>query len=449
MPSSINGIGTSYCGCAAAVSWEKPDTKLSTFISGNRPDHDVVECFVIAFLPILPLKAWHTYQWGGNVHQRIPIRRSSGLLLRAMLRTYLMILLPGSLALAFFCGIQVAGDWARLGAGAFTSDAGIGFAAGLVLFPAALLQWISLRNADRRNRDVRLLLGPHDLGSSDPASWTEETLSAIRPSMFLKREEARTALTEGRFAEAMWGARLAVAKGESWGGTLTDQILGTQALLEKLPALRKAPWRRGEILPGSSMPPPAPSEIPAGPVCARDQAPLTDANAILFYDGTWYCRECLEDAGGPGFSDFVKAEPVPSRPAPTAWFVQVIAALALLGVGALLAYVAQENYGWSRAVWVFSASLALCGYFLFQDRRCLVRIEWGMVVIGPKARKTGRPLHWISEVRRRLWLGFIPSVALKLPGEEWATWPRSGEGTEPIERAVRAAVNLRTPRVPK
>ena len=69
-------------------------------------------------------------------------------------------------------------------------------------------------------------------------------------------------------------------------------------------------------------------------------------------------------------------------------------------------------------------------------------------MIGGKNVKTGYPLHWISEVRRRLWLGVIPSVALKLPGEEWATWPRSGETTEPIELAVRAAVTLRTPRVP-
>ena len=252
MPGTINGIGTHYCGKAAAIRWPKPGHV--GILSSGEPDHDVVECLVVCFLPLVPLKAWHTYRWEGTVHQRIEIRRSGTLLLRAMLRNYLLVLLPASLLLAVCCGIHVADDWARLGGKVWRTDVGIGLLAGVVLFPSALLQWLSLRAQDRRNRDIRLVLGPHDLGSSDPASWTQETLSAVRPSMFLDREAVKTALREGRFAEALWGARLAVAKGESWGGMMSDQILGSQALAERLPALRKEPWRRGEILPGSSLP---------------------------------------------------------------------------------------------------------------------------------------------------------------------------------------------------
>ena len=63
----------------------------------NKGDYDAIECFVVVFLPIIPFRAMHTCNWNGEQFQMIPIHMTWGLLLRAMLRPYVLGLLGGTI----------------------------------------------------------------------------------------------------------------------------------------------------------------------------------------------------------------------------------------------------------------------------------------------------------------------------------------------------------------
>src|ERR1043166_1141762 len=61
MPFTFNGIGTALSGYSAPIRWSKP-----SMLGGQRADHDAMECFVVSFLPLLPLRRsgrmlLHTY----------------------------------------------------------------------------------------------------------------------------------------------------------------------------------------------------------------------------------------------------------------------------------------------------------------------------------------------------------------------------------------------------
>jgi hypothetical protein len=247
VPASVNGVGTAYCGHAAPILWQRP----GSFSLTARADHDAVECVTLLFLPLFPLRAYHTFNWSGNECRAIRIKTSGRLLARAYLRPYVLVLLGVSIFLMVvsLAAIGIALFMAEKSA-PITPKMMLGFATP----PAGLLLGLFLkRSLDRlyaRSRDIRLVIGPHELGSSDPATWTEETLSKAEdaaPGGGL--DAARRALSEGRFGEAMWAARLAVARGQAEGETLTDEILSHAQVASILPDLRKAPWRREELLP--------------------------------------------------------------------------------------------------------------------------------------------------------------------------------------------------------
>jgi hypothetical protein len=245
-------IGTRPCGFAAAVRWQKP-----RFIP-TYPDHDTIICVTVLLLPVFPLKAYHTYNWSrhtGHICDVIPIRRTRDLLLRAMLRPYLIAAFAISLPLLFIFGIPLLKDIIEsrtisiLNADILSMFIGSGF-----VFILSTIFLLSLRSKNIRNRDIRLILGRHQLGSSDPAMWTEEVLASIKPSTQLfgtdsELEAGRKALNKGRFAHAMLAARLAVAKGESLGKELTDEILQDARVRENIHKVRKKPWRRQELFP--------------------------------------------------------------------------------------------------------------------------------------------------------------------------------------------------------
>ena len=55
----------------------------------------------------------------------------------------------------------------------------VGAAALVVIALTAIGSWL-LRRADRRAADIRRILGPHQFGSSDPATWTAGLLGAAK-----------------------------------------------------------------------------------------------------------------------------------------------------------------------------------------------------------------------------------------------------------------------------
>jgi hypothetical protein len=87
MPGTINGIGTCLCGGRGHVSWQ-PRGRFD--LGRDATDYDALECFCVAFLPIVPYRALHAFGRTGSgtgyTYRRVPIRWSLSLLVRTFPR---------------------------------------------------------------------------------------------------------------------------------------------------------------------------------------------------------------------------------------------------------------------------------------------------------------------------------------------------------------------------
>jgi hypothetical protein len=113
--------------------------------------------------------------------------------------------------------------------------------------------WLTRPAADEaRHRAIRLLLGFHEWGASDPATWSEELVAEVVAPKEAFGVESFAALAEkeraaGRWGEAMWAARLCAAvENEAKGQTLTDAILEEPQVFERLRRVRKRPDTRDQ-----------------------------------------------------------------------------------------------------------------------------------------------------------------------------------------------------------
>jgi len=101
-----------------------------------------------------------------------------------------------------------------------------------------------------RSRDIRLVLGQHTWGSSDPATWHENLrMHVISPCEALRvetfAEAAQHAINEGKWDAAMWAARFSVlVEDEAAGERLTDDILRRPEVMDRLRRVRSHPDRR-------------------------------------------------------------------------------------------------------------------------------------------------------------------------------------------------------------
>lgn len=438
-------FGLTYRGNGAAVHWQKPG------FPAQRPDHDTVECFVLFSLPVFPFKAYHTFNWSGEAHEAVEIRRTKSLLLHAMLRPYCIAGMAIAGPLFGIFSLVVVTDLFKYGVErAFNPHSfPIALASGIIM-GASIGIWRWLRSSYRRNRDIRLVLGPHDLGSSDPAMWADQTLAAMKPSWQMfdtssYHEGARKAFNNGRFAQAMLAARLSVANGENEGENRTDEILNDFHVRENLEALRKKPWRRDELFPDDSL---QAADLLLDTekenICCRDGKEVTEKNSAKFYDGRLYCDSCLNKAGGRGYADAVRAEPVLKRRVPDSWIVSffflALAALFLsVGISSLL------NPSEKEKVLIFVGTLIwlslLTGRFLYGLLR-RVRLGGKKLIIGKFG--TSLMLDNVTHIRRRLWLGIVPIVAICAGRTEIATFSRAGRGWRDIERSLKAVIKLRS-----
>lgn len=233
MPYTINGVGTHWCGNGSPVNWG------SGAFSGTA-DHDAVECVVFAFLPLIPYKPVHTFNWNGDECRVVPIKWSLMLLIRAWLRPYILVAVW---AIPIVLAILLFND-------AFEAEP---FAVASAIWAVAFGLWFLMLLADRRPRDIRLILGQHNLGSSDPSTWESGTLAEFigaveQQGMRIEEMAAREDLLAGRLVDAMWTARLAAGRGEPWGERLTDAVLTDSRVVRVLPELRSRPWERDQIL---------------------------------------------------------------------------------------------------------------------------------------------------------------------------------------------------------
>jgi hypothetical protein len=113
-----------------------------------------------------------------------------------------------------------------------------------------ILTIIGIRRGDRRERDIRLGLGRHTWGSSDPAYWHPDLLAdVVAPSEPFDVKSfavlARRFLKAHEWCHAMWAARLCTAlEDEEKGESLTTEILEHDEIAKKLAKARSDPARR-------------------------------------------------------------------------------------------------------------------------------------------------------------------------------------------------------------
>lgn len=254
MPATVNGIGSQWCGYWAPIRWEKGGA-LS-----RSADHDCMVCFVIFFLPILPLQAVHTFGWEGDRCIQTPIRWSMTLILNALVRPYL---LAAAIGIPIVLSLYAFASWEEIRRGRF-EFASLGIPAGIAVGAAVLL--VLLGRLDRKSRDIRLIIGPHEAGSSDPATWSPalaaDTLEKIRiGGESVDEESVREMMRQGRPARAMWLARIAAGNGEPWGKNMTEEFLQDSTIAAILFTIRKAPWLREQAF-SEAYPSPPPTENP-------------------------------------------------------------------------------------------------------------------------------------------------------------------------------------------
>jgi hypothetical protein len=119
---------------------------------------------------------------------------------------------------------------------------------GVALACAVLL--LRHRRIDRRERDIRLLLGTHPWGSSDPAYWHTDLLGDLADpyevfGVDTFAELGRQSLASRNWGRAMWAARLCAAQEDvALGEELTSTILNEPEVQGKLREVRKEPLRR-------------------------------------------------------------------------------------------------------------------------------------------------------------------------------------------------------------
>jgi hypothetical protein len=240
MPSYVesgHGFGEAICKGRGFVRW------------GNEADCDSVVCIMMLSLPFAPRKAIHTYNWNGNSCESIPIRWSVTLVLSAMLRHWLYaLLIVGALLL-----ILVGMSFFDRGEGIERMRVVLSLASLPFLGVGGLGLWL-LSYVDRRSRNIRWVLGPHERGSSDPVTWTGELQKSMPSSrdMFgtdTYSEAAYTMLTAGEYSRAMWAARLTAAlDNPDKGEELTDTILQDEKVRAAIEQVRKNPQSWPEVM---------------------------------------------------------------------------------------------------------------------------------------------------------------------------------------------------------
>jgi hypothetical protein len=235
------------CGAQGWVCWEEVNDPIS-----GPWDHDVVECFTVLALPVIPWRAFHTFNWSVETHlghigphlhlatdssfEAYPLRLSGGLIVRAFLRRWLWLVLPAGLivliksALVANNALQVA--LLSLGIGA-------------VFLSITAVTWLKM--TESRARKIRRLLGRHRRGSRDPATWTAEDCGASPDSTEMFDSPSYAAAVEpllekGNYSGAMWAARLTVAREDRAGGeALTNRILSKPRVKSLLASAEENP----------------------------------------------------------------------------------------------------------------------------------------------------------------------------------------------------------------
>jgi hypothetical protein len=199
MPSSINGIGT---GLIPASPKRKNE---------GRTQFDAIEAGTFAYLPFLPYKAVHVLDMQGFEYRFVPLRLSSRLIVRAFLNRWGNgFLLAGGMLLGIAACMFIsekrpltANDLVLL------TVFGSVFLLGIVF----KIAWLLLT---RKDEQIKNLVGPHALGTSDPRDWQAEQADAMTAAIIEQEglpslvDVAHRAVKAGDQAQAAFCLRLAL-----------------------------------------------------------------------------------------------------------------------------------------------------------------------------------------------------------------------------------------------
>ncbi|MEW4487954.1 hypothetical protein AB1L42_07705 [Thalassoglobus sp. JC818] len=244
MPTTVHGFGTAICDARGHLSWQD-----ST--SGKTTDFDAVECFCIAYLPVLPLKAIHVFRKSSPGQSfnylQLPIQWSADLVISAFLRRWAVIPALCGTGAFLFLTMELYEGLRKWNQETLTL-----LAISALIVVISCLVWPLLNWLDRRNRALRTVLGPSPYGSSDPATWTTELLEKIAPphQMFATDsydEAVDPLLREQQFGRAMLAARLTTAIENSiLGEEMTDRILRDPDVVRRLRVVQgdSSQWAR-------------------------------------------------------------------------------------------------------------------------------------------------------------------------------------------------------------
>jgi len=215
----------------------------------GRRDYDAYEA-VGLLAPLVLLNPLHVFVFGPADGRAIRLNPERSFRLRAYLGDWCMmstIILPIAATIMLCMAMIHAAEQDRpIGIFVFLTILFV------VLSVACVVVLVCLRRNDGRDRDIRLLLGTHTWGSSDPAYWHPDLLDEVRPAQSFRVKNfaalARRALTARKWCEAIWAARLSTAlEDEDAGEELTSEILDEPVVQQKLRKLHKDPSRRDKV----------------------------------------------------------------------------------------------------------------------------------------------------------------------------------------------------------
>lgn len=242
MPMTVNGFGTSVCGGRGDVGWGSCDA---------------MEWLTAFYMPLIPIKAVHTFDWNGNQYRMIPIRWSGDLVCRTFFSRWLW----GIGGIGVILGIIFFAELNKRGANPFLLVAAVG----LVLL--SVLIGLVLRWTDDRNQRIRRVLGAMTVGSCDPADLPDRLLDEMAgdPRLAYGTETFADAveplLQQGSYARAMWAARIAtVLEDRAEGEALTNQILDDPDVRDAIEIVRQTPDRWAKVMQSSADHQPAAEE---------------------------------------------------------------------------------------------------------------------------------------------------------------------------------------------
>ncbi|MGH7168730.1 MAG: hypothetical protein ACRELG_00435, partial [Gemmataceae bacterium] len=198
---------------------------------------DAMEWIVFFFMPIIPIKAVHTFEWNGNQYQAIPIKWSFGLMVRTFLGRWLWGLGGLGTLLLVFGVIDILNQRSQ----------GLGLLVAAVPFLGlGILLFVVLRWTDARNKAIRRVLGANTIGNCDPAHLPTDTLEKIAGEPRLAHgadtfaDAAHAYFRQRCYARAMWAARVCVAlEDQAEGESLTDMILEDSDVIAALEEVRR------------------------------------------------------------------------------------------------------------------------------------------------------------------------------------------------------------------